>query len=66
MSTRNDLRSEIEQAINRCSAEIRSETPDFILAEFLVACLDAWDEAQRARRLWYAKPEDKDKEAAEQ
>lgn len=34
-----DLRKEIEIAINRCSAENGSNTPDFILAQFLVECL---------------------------
>ena len=33
------LRIEIEQAINRHSIENGSDTPDFILAEYLIDCL---------------------------
>jgi hypothetical protein len=48
-----DLRCEIEHAINRCSAENGSDTPDFVLADFLLRCLSAFDVATRARTAWY-------------
>lgn len=47
------LRHEIEQAINRVSAENGSNTPDFILADFLVSCLVAFDRATTERERWY-------------
>lgn len=47
------LRYEIEQAVNRVSAENGSNTPDFILAEFLVSCLAAFDRATQQRERWY-------------
>lgn len=47
------LRHDIENAINRNSAENGSNTPDFILAEFLTDCLAAFDKASRAREKWY-------------
>jgi hypothetical protein len=47
-----DIRKEIETAINRCCAENGSDTPDFILAEFLTDCLAAWDKAVDARERW--------------
>lgn len=50
-----DLRKEIETSINRASAENGSNTPDFILAEYLVDCLAAFDKASRAREKWYGK-----------
>ena len=50
-----ELRKEIEQAINRTSAENGSNTPDFILAEYLTDCLAAFDKASRAREKWYGK-----------
>jgi len=50
-----DLRKEIETSINRASAENGSNTPDFILAEFLLDCLAAFDKASRAREKWYGK-----------
>lgn len=50
-----DLRKEIESAINRCSAENRSNTPDFVLAEFLLGCLAAFDKATQQRETWYGR-----------
>ena len=47
------LRDEIEGAINSCSAENGSNTPDFILARYLVACLKAFDDATQSRDDWY-------------
>ena len=43
------LRQEIAAAINRHSAENGSNTPDFILAEYLTDCLAAFDKAVNAR-----------------
>jgi len=51
------LREDIEQAINRNSAENGSDTPDFILARFLTDALDAFDRATQSRNAWYAKSE---------
>lgn len=48
-----DLRKKIEQAINNSSAENGSNTPDFILAEYLTDCLAALDKAAKAREAWY-------------
>lgn len=56
-----NLRREIEQALNRECAENRSNTPDFILAEYLIDCLNAFDKSVNAREAWYgrgAKPAD--------
>lgn len=49
------LREQIEHAINRTSNENGSNTPDFILAEYLVSCLAAFDRATQARERWYGK-----------
>lgn len=49
------LRHEIEQAVNRVSAENGSNTPDIILADFLVSCLAAFDRAVLARERWYGR-----------
>lgn len=49
------LRKEIEVAINRNSAENGSDTPDFILAEFLTDALAAFDRAVTAREKWYGR-----------
>lgn len=47
------LRHEISQALNGVSAENGSNTPDFILADYLAGCLEAFDEATKARDQWY-------------
>lgn len=47
------FRAELEHLINRHSMENGSNTPDFLLAEFLNDCLRAFDTATRARDTWY-------------
>lgn len=51
----NNLREELTHAINRYSAENGSNTPDFILAEYLVDCLSAFDKAVKRRGEWYGR-----------
>ena len=43
----------LASAINRVSAENGSDTPDFILAEFLADCQAAFDKAVHQRSQWY-------------
>jgi len=47
------LQKEIENTLNRHSAENGSNTPDFILARYLMDCLKAFDNAALARSNWY-------------
>jgi len=49
------LQDDITDAINRHSAENGSNTPDFILGEYLAACLMNFNAATRAREKWYGK-----------
>jgi hypothetical protein len=49
------LRKDIECAINKNSAENGSDTPDFILADYLMNCLDSFNLAVREREKWYSK-----------
>jgi hypothetical protein len=53
MATMSEFEKEIESAINRCSMENASNTPDFILAHYLGACLSAFNTASRQREDWY-------------
>ncbi len=46
---------ELEDCINRHSQENASNTPDFILAEFLGNCLKAWNEAVQRRETWHGR-----------
>ncbi len=54
-SERPGLLKEIEQVINRYSTENRSNTPDFILANYLIASLAAFDQATNRREEWYGR-----------
>ena len=47
------LREEIGEALNRASAENGSNTPDHVLAAYLVDCLAAFDRATTQRDNWY-------------
>lgn len=51
------LEAEIREVINKHSAENGSNTPDFILAQHLVGCLNLFDMSVRQRDQWY-KPTD--------
>ena len=53
ISQSNDFRSKLTHLINRACLENVSNTPDFILAEYLCDCLEAFDKAVRARDKWY-------------
>lgn len=48
-----DFVKELEDLINRNSIENGSNTPDFILAEYLRACLIAFETASNNREKWY-------------
>jgi hypothetical protein len=45
---------ELQKLINKCSMENGSDTPDFILAEYLNGCLQSFNDAICARNDWYA------------
>lgn len=46
---------ELGAVINRYSQEQASNTPDFILAQFLIGCLAAWNTAVQQRETWYGR-----------
>lgn len=43
----------IAHTINCHSMENESDTPDWLLAEYLAHCFDAWNTVVRARDKWY-------------
>jgi hypothetical protein len=51
----NQFRNEIETIINKHGRENTSDTPDFILAEYLTDCLASFDKAVRERERWYGR-----------
>lgn len=43
----------IAEVINRYSKENGSNTPDMLLAEYLIRCLEAFDVCSNRREAWY-------------
>ncbi len=50
-----DLHKELTRLLNRHSAENKSDTPDFILAVYLLDCLSAFEVAVIKRETWYGR-----------
>ena len=48
-----EFRRELKGLINQFSMESGSDTPDFILAEYLCDCLQAFDKSVSRRGRWY-------------
>ena len=55
------FRKELKDLINKNSLEIMSGTPDFILAEYLEHCLNAFDYAVLQRDKWYKEEKENEK-----
>jgi hypothetical protein len=51
------FRKELESLINRHSIENGSDTPDWILTEYLIGCLETFDRAIGLREKWYGRGE---------
>jgi len=47
------FKRELESLLNKYSKENPTNTPDFILAEYLINCLHTFDEAFKLREAWY-------------
>jgi hypothetical protein len=50
------FRKELLSLINKHSLENGSNTPDFMLADYLMACLNVYEETVKTRDLWYGHP----------
>lgn len=50
-----NFRKELEQLINKYSMENASNTPNFILADYLWQCLVIFNSTSWAREDWYGK-----------
>ena len=58
---RDGFRDDLQKLINQHSKENGSDTPDLFLADFLVACLAAFDAVTKARDAWYGEGHQLDK-----
>lgn len=59
------LEGEISHVLNKHSAENGSNTPDFLLAEYLMACLLAFNQAIDRRAQWYGKDDSDEQKPTE-
>jgi hypothetical protein len=50
---RKQLVDDFAEVINKRSIENFSNTPDFILAEYLVRCLENWNQTTVQRNTWF-------------
>lgn len=50
-----EFRQELGKLINRCSMENGSYTPDWILRDYLICCLCAFDASVKEREKWYGR-----------
>ncbi len=50
---RTNFEQRLESLVNEESRENDSNTPDFLLAEFMINCLDAFELANNKREVWY-------------
>ena len=50
---RGSLERRLSALLNEYSAENDSDTPDYILAKYLVECLKSYSEAVKARDHWH-------------
>ena len=48
-----DFEEALRELLNRASQENGSDTPDFILARYLINCLKAYNKATNRRDKWY-------------
>jgi len=48
-----NFQKELENLINCHSQENTSNTPDFILAQYLIGCLDTFNATIQQREKWY-------------
>lgn len=58
MAEETTFRKALEDLINLYSMENGSDTPDFILAEYLKDSLEAFDKAVNLREAWYGRGKD--------
>lgn len=53
ITNKKDFRKDLEKLINCHSKEYGSNTPDFLLADFLMGCLHVFDNTVKERSRWY-------------
>jgi hypothetical protein len=52
-SNKEKFKKDLEKLINNYSLENENDTPDFIIADYLIECLDNYSNIIKARDKWY-------------
>ncbi len=52
--------NELASLLNRYNRESRSDTPDFILANYLIECLKTFDSITNQREKWHGRLTDRE------
>lgn len=55
MDEMTEFEKELQSLLNRFSMENGSNTPDYVLAQFLSNCLNAWNQGIKARESWFGR-----------
>ena len=50
-----EFREELRALINRYSIENSCDTPDYILADYVIQCLSSFADTVRFREIWYGR-----------
>lgn len=56
---KSEFQEQLRALLNRHSKESESNTPDWVLAEYLIKCLDGFNEAIKDRELYFERAEEK-------
>ena len=59
------FRDELMELVNKHSRENESDTPDFVLAQFIIDSLFAFDQSVKMREKWYGRVKDDDEGTGE-
>lgn len=60
MAEENKLEKELTILLNSNSQDNESDTPDFLLAQYLMRCLENWNKTIARREDWYGRKLAKD------
>jgi hypothetical protein len=52
----NDFERDLAEVLNKHSMDNGSNTPDYILARYLIRCLDNFREVNQERESWFGTP----------
>ena len=52
MNEKNVFRKELERLLNTHNQDTCTTTPDFLLANYLIGCMDVYDLTVRKRDVW--------------